>query len=291
MMGFPVARTADPYVRPNMIAGNRCLGGTLASPLKSAYTPSVSILILFAATSVAFASGSSSLGSDRAAQFGVTLKANERYDPWMGFTTEKTLTGDSKAIEALIGRAKAELVSGEGVDEVATTPEWTPSRDCERLAGRWILDQKTEIKFTPLNPNADGTFPEAAYDPKGNAILINSTLEYLRHPQNLRRKLIHESFHNVQQKLDLIRAPSDYHLYAHRERILAYLNNRFPDLKACVLPEVPEKIRGQVPDMVSGAGGLGGYSARRPLFPDLGKKIPLLPSDLKDFDNKRRSNP
>jgi len=204
------------------------------------------------------AHGSSTLDSRAAAQFGVTIQATEHYDPWMGLTTDDSLMAPHDTDEHLVQKTLDLMLHSKNA--------------CERLSALYVADQHTSVAFVPFqNSSEAGHNPEAGYD-QGNRILINSGKTYLRHPDNLRKKILHESFHRAQDKMGIY-SLSTLHDYSQRAKVVAYLQNRFPDVERdlgpCKLPDVPPAIRGKVEDTVSLQSGALAPSLRLPDFNSL----------------------
>lgn len=151
------------------------------------------------------------------------------------------------------------------MDKAAEADSWSAERlagfpdqmqadsdPCIKQSGLLIRAVGLRIRFTPL-PRSGGFDTEASYDPP--YLNVNSELAYLRHPDNLKKKAAHESFHWIQTNQGWITSDGDIHNYGHRDRIAAYMAKRFPGSGDCRLPEVPAELRGAVPDRVI-TGGL-----------------------------------
>ena len=171
----------------------------------------------------------------RALGFGDLVTDDEVYDPWLGFKLNTRLDPDIRDEKEAQALARAML--------------WDAD-PCARQAARLIGRDGTKIVFVQLqDPPTRGHAAEGGY--KDNTIAINSNHRYMLNSRNMKKRIVHEAFHRVQDVLDMVHKESDFHVYAHRPIILAYLEKHFSDGTRCVLPEVPELLRNSVEDTVT----------------------------------------
>jgi len=196
------------------------------------------------------------------------FKDNERYDPWMGFRIDVSKEPGQKTDVELIAYTIQQM--GKHSDICYRWSAQFIQRELTLSSSRLRIKFDT-LKDSPLHPL------EAAYDHFNNVIIINEAKPYLRHPDNLGMKLVHESSHRVQYILDLIRSDQDFHDYAHRAKIAQYLKDHFgkDDRDECKFPDVPVELRNKVEDSL-------GNPRRVPGIP-IG---PRDPKALEDFTKK-----
>lgn len=213
------------------------------------------------------AQGSSALTYDSAPP-DAHVGRNETYDPWMGYRMDMSLKPEIKGPSEAMAFVKTTMVGDD---------------PCMRMAAHLIIRDNIPIHFISI-PSQDPTKPtEADYDPVSHVINISDDRPYLRNPENLKKKLVHESFHRVQQILDLQKTYPGWHNYAARPVIVAYLQKQFPDDGQCTLPDVPEDAKGTVPDTVPG----GLQDAGHPMY--FGPV--QIPTTLPNFDGDPATQP
>ncbi len=225
-------------------------------------------------------------------------------DPWTAYLIRKVgaqnpfpLPPNSDAKMAaeidkrLIEHTKSVMASGQGITDPG-------EKGCAKIVETIVRSENIPIVFTPLTSSCadEATQTEAAYSDK---ILINSNCVYLRDPQNLSKKIIHETFHHIQENsqhaanLQLVMAtmpngpaPTGIHDPIYRESIVRVLNDysgktqTSGETAECRLPVLP-KNRCSVPDYVGG--GSSGFSSG-PSSPRSIRMPPILLRQLPNFD-------